>query len=242
MRRIIVALFLLVVTPGVSAALTPAELNEAGKAAYGRGDFQTAERLFGEAVAGGPAEPLYHYHRGVALVRLGRLAEGRASYERARSLKPPPGLAATIAAALREFETRSETRPAPETEPAAVALEGAKGLWFVEVTLNGARRARFLVDTGATWCTISRDLADELGIVAAADTPVVEVMTANGKASGPRVALDSIKVGETEAADVETLVLPLDGSFEGILGNSFLSRYLVMLDGGRRLLHLRPRQ
>ena len=54
-RTIGIALVLfLVAIPRLCAALTAAELNEAGKAAYVRGDFAQAEQLFGEAVAAAP--------------------------------------------------------------------------------------------------------------------------------------------------------------------------------------------
>jgi predicted aspartyl protease len=56
------------------------------------------------------------------------------------------------------------------------------------------------------------------------------------------VALDSIRIGEVESTDVPTVVVStLEPGIEGILGNTFLSRYAVTLDAQRRLLHLRPR-
>ena len=50
--------------------------NQSGMAAYQRGDFEAAERLFQRAIAESPREPLFHYHRGAALTRLGRWADG----------------------------------------------------------------------------------------------------------------------------------------------------------------------
>ena len=243
-RAVLAAIALLstAILPQAAAALTPFELNEAGKAAYGRGDFETAARRFGEAIVAAPEEPLYHYHRGAALLRLGRHAEARTSYEQALSLKPPPALAATISAALREFGSRAAIPRARDVDVETVALETAHGVWFAEVTLNGRRRARFLVDTGATSCAISAALAQELGIRIGADVPIIQIMTMNGKTTGRLVSLDSIRVGETEAMNVATIVHTFEGGIEGILGNTFLGRYAVTLDAGRRLLHLRPRQ
>ena len=232
-------LLLLIVLADHAAALTPAEANAAGMAAYARGDYAAAERLFSAAVAATPNEPLYHYHRGAALVRLGRFAEARASYERALRLKPPATLAETISAALREFGG-SGRRAVAEAD--TVPIESANGVWFTDVVLNGSQRARFVVDTGATSCTISPELAEALGIQVADDSPTVEIMTLTGKTKGHVVSLDSIKVGETEALDVSTVVHEFQDGIQGILGNSFLGRYAVTLDAQRRLLHLRPRQ
>ena len=238
---IAVALSLLVLVPASSGAATPAALNEAGKAAYARGDFESAARLFGEAAAGAPGEPLYHYHRGVALAGLGRLDEARAAYEHALSLKPSPDMAATIKAALREFGTRQPLRRAREAEGETIALEARYGVWFAEVTINGRRRARFVVDTGATSCTISATLAAELGIRLTPDVPTIAVMTMNGRATGRLVSLDSIRIGDAEVRNVPTIVHATDAGIDGLLGNTFLAHFAVTLDAERRVLHLRPR-
>jgi hypothetical protein len=47
-------------------------------------------------------------------------------------------------------------------------------------------------------------------------------------------------VGDTEAQDVTAFVIPLPG-LQGILGNTFLSRYMATLDPARGLLTLQPR-
>ena len=240
MASLLVLLVLLMAAPLAAAPRTAAELNDAGKAAYGRGDFAAAEKLFGEAAAAAPREPLYTYHRGAALVRLGRLAEARQAYERARALQPPPPLGPMVDAALRELGIRPASRRAA-AEDDAVPLENVNGVWFAEVTLNGDRRARFIVDTGASSCTISPALAEELSVDVPENAPTVEIMTMNGKTSGRVVSLDSIKVGQTEATDVSTIVQTLDVGADGILGNTFLSRYSVTLDAQRRLLRLRPK-
>ena len=233
---------LLVLVPSLCAATTAGDLNEAGKSAYGRGDFATAERLFGEAVSGAPNEPLFHYHRGAALLRLGRLAEARASYQRALSLSPPAPLAATIRAALHEAGPQPAGVRVSVGGTDAIRLELAHGVWFAQVIVNGFRQARFLVDTGATACAISPALVDELGIVIPDTAPVVQMMTLNGRTSGRLISLGSIRLGEAETTEVRTVVFPLPRGLEGILGNSFLGQYAVTLDAQSHLLHLRARQ
>jgi hypothetical protein len=58
---------------------------------------------------------------------------------------------------------------------------------------------------------------------------------------GPVVSIPSIRVGEVEGTDVTAVILPGTPGMAGILGNTFLSRYSVMLDSARQVLHLRPR-
>src|SRR5258708_8572877 len=76
-----------------SVAATVPDLNEAGKAAYAKGDFATAERLFSQALVQAPDEPLLHYHRGIALMRLSRWREASTAFETALRLNPPRAVA-----------------------------------------------------------------------------------------------------------------------------------------------------
>jgi clan AA aspartic protease (TIGR02281 family) len=238
---VLTALLFSVVLADVSCAQTPGEANEAGKAAYQRGDFVAAERFFSAAATAMPGEALFHYHRGAALVRLGRFAEARGSYGRALALKPSGPLAASIQAALRDFGPAPTRASAGSGDVEAIPLAAMNGVWVAEVTLNHSRRARFLVDTGATTCTISPALAEELAIVPPETAPLVKFMTLNGPVEGRMVSLESIRVGDMEANDISTLVYPLDAAFDGILGNSFLSRFAATVDAERRVLYLKPR-
>src|SRR6476620_3790855 len=69
------------------------DLNAAGTAAYSRGDYVSADRLFDQAVAQAPRDPLLHYHRGVTLMRLSRWREASAAFETALRLNPPRDVA-----------------------------------------------------------------------------------------------------------------------------------------------------
>jgi clan AA aspartic protease (TIGR02281 family) len=235
------------------------DLNEAGKAAYGRGEYAWAERLFGQAVAAAPDEPEASYHHGVALTHLHRWAEAASAYERALALRPPAALAAALRQGLRTVQPMIRSRisapappasdvtsaPRPRPRPFALPPETVRvrrlgGNWFIEVTLNDTHQSTFLVDTGAAACAIIPELAEALGIVPDPDEPPVLVRGVAGTTWGRRVTIPSIRVGEAEARDVIAVVLPLPG-MQGILGNTFLSRYTATLDPGRAQLTLRPR-
>jgi clan AA aspartic protease (TIGR02281 family) len=234
------------------------DLDEAGKAAYARGDHALAERLFRQALAAAPDEPQAHYHHGVALTHLHRWAEAAAAYEKALALRPPAPLAAKARAALRSVEPMMRSRasqPVPETAvappsrprprrvelpPDTVGVRRHGGNWFVEVTLNDLQQATFLVDTGASACAITPELADAIGIVPDPDEPPVLVRGVAGSTWGRRVTIPSIRVGDTEARDVIAFVIQLPG-MQGILGNTFLSRYTATLDPGHARLTLQPR-
>ena len=250
-RRLLVLVAVLVACAGAGWA----QLNEAGKAAYARGDYATAERLFRQAVAAAPDEPEAHYHHGVALTHLHRWAEAAAAYEKALTLRPPAALAAAARQGLRSVEPLMRPRasaPSPEggavaaprppraqRPPDAVRVQRRGGNWFVEVELNDTQQSTFLVDTGASACAITPELAEALGVVPDPDEPPVMVRGVAGSTWGRRVTIPSIRVGETEARDVIAFVLPLPG-LQGILGNTFLSRYTATLDPARGLLRLQP--
>jgi len=235
-----------------------AQLNEAGKAAYARGEYAEAERLFRQALAAAPEEPEIHYHRGVALTHLHRWAEAATAYEKALGLRPPASLAAAARQGLRAVEPLTRPRapvpppeaggaPPPRPRPRRVELPSDTvrmgrhgGNWFVEVTLNDMQQATFLVDTGASACAITPELAEAIGIVPDPDEPPVLVRGVTGSTWGRRVKIPAIRVGETEARDVVAFVIPLPG-MQGILGNTFLSRYTATLDPAQGLLTLQPR-
>jgi len=232
------------------------QLNEAGKAAYARGEYAEAERLFRQALAAAPDVPEVHYHRGVALTHLHRWAEAAAAYEKALALRPPASLAAAARQGLRSVEPLTRPRtPAPEAgvappsrprprrvelPPDTVRVARHGGNWFVDVTLNDMQQATFLVDTGAAACAITPELAEAVGIVPDPDVAPVLVRGVTGSTWGRRVKIASIRVGETEAHDVIAFVIPLPG-MQGILGNTFLARFTATLDPAQALLTLQPR-
>ena len=99
-----------------------------------------------------------------------------------------------------------------------------------------------MIDTGASLCVISPELAESLGIRPDPDARVVELQTANGRTSGHLVRVASIRVGEAEATNVPSVIVASANlGSGGILGMSFLSGYVVTIDPARRLLNLGPR-
>jgi clan AA aspartic protease (TIGR02281 family) len=234
------------------------KLNEAGKAAYARGDFVAAERLFREAIRGAPEEPLLHYHLAVVLTRLGQWKEAREAYERTLALGPPSSVGAAAAEGLRSVAPLTRSRPvapaAPDPDPGSRSPVWRRQLpsdtikatrignsWYVDVVVNDGRTARFLIDTGAFACLISPRLAEALGINPGPGARAVPMIGIGGRTSGTMVTLQSVRVGDVEATDVVAVIHDPMGPGEGILGNTFLSRFTMTLDPARGLLTLQPK-
>ena len=232
---------ILVVLASLGAA--PRDLNEAGKAAYARGDYAAAERLFSQAIAQAPDDPLLHYHRAVALTRLERWREAARAHPTVLRLGAPPALAAAARDGLRAIEPLLQ---APAPRPRAVAEEAiplrrSRVGWLAEAVVNGSQTAWFLVDTGAGVTVISPRLARNLGLRPAGEARTIELQTLSGSTRGELVGIASLRVGDVEAANVSAVVHETPGEVEGILGNTFLARYVVTLDPARSILTLRPR-
>jgi len=240
-RWTLVVLMLACLVRPASAAVVES-LNEAGKAAYARGDYANAERLFASAIEQQPREPLLHYHHAIALTQLGRWREAFRAHETVLGLNPPVDIASASRKALSDLAPLLRIRRAAPPEASSVALERRGGVWFTEVTVNETHAVRFMIDTGASLCAISPELAESLGIRPAPDAPVVELQTANGRTSGRAVRIPSLRVGEAEATNVPGVVVASANLGRGgILGMSFLSRYIMTIDPARGLLNLEPR-
>lgn len=238
---LLLALLALILMSTVAA--TVSDLNEAGKAAYTKGDFATAERLFRQALVRAPDEPLLHYHQGITLMRLSRWQEASAAFEAALRLNPPREVAAAAREGIRSLGPllRQPMARGPAPDETAVTLQRIEGNWFAQVRLNDSRTARFLVDTGASACVISPALATALDIHPDRQAQPVPLQTISGLTRGLVVTIPSLRVGDVEAQDVIAVVHPLGPSMDGILGNTFLSRFTMTLDSERGLLRLNSR-
>jgi aspartyl protease family protein len=113
-------------------------------------------------------------------------------------------------------------------------------VWIVTATLNAGPPARFLVDTGASLTLVSPALARRLALVPQAPSATTALQTVAGSTSGAPTSVASIRVGTADARNVPAVIHEPGLDVDGILGNSFLSRFRVTFDAGRHLLHLRP--
>lgn len=121
--------------------------------------------------------------------------------------------------------------PRPKTDPQGfeVNLLRKHELWLAEVILNGRTKQYFIVDTGASFTLISRQTAYELGIPINETTPFIRVASVSDVLLTPLVTLRSVRVGSAEVENVDALVYTMP-SYQGLLGNSFLNKFKVVID------------
>jgi clan AA aspartic protease (TIGR02281 family) len=122
--------------------------------------------------------------------------------------------------------------PSKTSEPQGfeVPLARKNQIMFVEVLLDGRVKRNFIVDSGASFILIDRGTARELGITIDEYTPFIPVSTVSEVILTPLVTLKSVQVGGAEVENVEALIYTMPAGKEGLLGNSFLGKFRVVLD------------
>ena len=94
------------------------------------------------------------------------------------------------------------------------------GMYTVEGKIN-KQATRFLVDTGATFVTMSGNKARALGIDYQRGQSA-QAQTASAVVQAWQINLDTVSIGGILVRDVDAIVIPGDQPFEVLLGNSFL--------------------
>jgi aspartyl protease family protein len=118
-----------------------------------------------------------------------------------------------------------------------IVLTAGPGGHFISAGSINGRSTRFMVDTGATQVSLSRDEAARLGIdLRGARSGLAS--TANGTVPVLGVTLTSVRLGDVAVANVEATVLPLPMPYV-LLGNSFLTRFQMRRENDVMRLELR---
>ncbi|MFC7537656.1 TIGR02281 family clan AA aspartic protease [Sphingomonas sp. GCM10030256] len=127
---------------------------------------------------------------------------------------------------------RSEATGAPIVTGESMTIPVSEdGHFWVEAKLNG-HPARFMVDSGATITTVSRETARRAGLETGMRADVVQ--TANGTAVMPRSSAEVFTLGSIRREDLAVNINPNDGS--NVLGMNFLSTLSAWGVEGRRLV------
>lgn len=106
-----------------------------------------------------------------------------------------------------------------------IPLSGGTKHLIVQGTLNDALSGPLLIDTGASYCVLTRKTAERLGVTRIAGA-TVPVATANGEVEADLVRLDSIQVEDARLAGIEAVVMDaVEPPLVGILGLSFLNKF-----------------
>lgn len=113
----------------------------------------------------------------------------------------------------------------------------SSGMYLVRGRING-QSTRFLVDTGATYVTMSGDKARSLNIDYRSGTPG-RAQTAAAIVPVWQIRLDSVSIGGIKLSNIDATVIAGSQPAEVLLGNSFLQH--TQLQKAGTVLEIRQR-
>jgi clan AA aspartic protease (TIGR02281 family) len=138
-------------------------------------------------------------------------------------------------------EVRPPTRPwIPRARVHDIPLSGGRQHLVVEGTINGAVTGPLLVDTGASYCVLTRRTASLLGLVPL-DRRTVPVATANGHVEADVVELATVQLRDAAIGRVDAVIMDaVESPLIGIVGLNFLARFRFAVDVAGGTLRLEP--
>ncbi len=214
------------------ATLVHAGAFEDGKEFFQGGHYRWALEKFVEAADQAPRDLERQWFLAESYRMLGDSAASAQTYRRILQLAPqsPQGVTARHALdALGE----------PSLTTFQIPFERRGNAVLIPGRVNGQLIGHFILDTGATFTTVSRSVADRLGVSGGAGS--VRLATASGAIQAPLVLLDEVEVGGAIARHVAAVVhdLPsVPADVIGLLGLSFLERFRVSLNLSSGMLTL----
>jgi aspartyl protease family protein len=105
----------------------------------------------------------------------------------------------------------------------AVLPSNSRGMYHVDVLING-QMVPMVVDTGATFVTLSWQTAERLGIYADPSGQRYRISTANGQITASAATVPEISFQGIYMKDVEAIISPSEVSTADLLGISFIKR------------------
>lgn len=117
-----------------------------------------------------------------------------------------------------------------------VLTADGRGHFMPPGQING-KPVQFMVDTGASAVALSESDARRINLKFE-DGQKVRMNTANGTSTGYLIRLDSVRVGEVMAYNVEAIVSPQNMPYV-LLGNSFLNRFQMQKNNDQLTLEKR---
>lgn len=232
----------------------------AGVQAYRQGNFKAAAGYFRQAISKDRANANAHYYLALTLDKLGKPEEAAVEYgyvasksreqalvayakTRLSVLQPVVGSLASPTAAgpvggnLALMTAGSQLAAKPyrgSVSQVAVPLKNSKNALVVDALLSqgdSQTGGAFIIDTGATYTSISQEMAEQLGLDLQ-NCETVLITTANGRIEVPKIIIQNLSVNGLEARNVEATVIPVrkGASFSGLLGLSFIRQFVVTID------------
>jgi clan AA aspartic protease (TIGR02281 family) len=206
---------------------------EEGVSFFEGGHYRWALEKFVQATEQSPRDPQRWWYVAESYRMLGDTAASAHVYRQILQVAPASPFAVSSRQAL-------EALGEPGTSAIHVPIQRRGGSALVPARVNGESVGVFILDTGASFTSVSTTVANRLGISTSGGA-TVRLATASGVIQAPLVVLEEVDVGGAVARHVSVVVHDLPGmssNVAGLLGMSFLERFRVNLDIGSSLLIL----
>jgi aspartyl protease family protein len=129
--------------------------------------------------------------------------------------------------------------PAGASLTQEVRIPASNGMYTMSGLING-KPQNFILDTGASYVTLSTHHADQLGVSYRDKGKHIQLNTANGRTDAYLINLDKVTVGDIEVANVQAAVMENLSSDKILLGMSFLGNVSMTHEGQVMLLQKKP--
>ena len=125
-----------------------------------------------------------------------------------------------------EYAKKGSCKTVSPSQRFSIPVNG--GTVIAKAIVNGVVGS-FIIDTGATFVSVSPDFASKAGIPS--DGRVIQQLTANGIGHGVLATANAVQIGPMKADQVAVLInaAPFGRNLDGLLGMSFLARFHVTL-------------
>ena len=206
---------------------------EEGVSFFEGGHYRWALEKFVQATEQSPRDPQRWWYVAESYRMLGDTAASAHVYRQILQVAPASPFAVSSRQAL-------EALGEPGTSTIQVPIQRRGGSALVPARVNGESVGVFILDTGASYTSVSTAVANRLGISPSGGA-TVRLATASGVIQAPLAVLEEVDVGGAVARHVPVVVHDLPGmpsNVAGLLGMSFLERFRVNLDIGSSLLIL----
>ncbi len=229
---LIIAVLLLLSTASFAGGLAQ------GLDYYNAGEYQKAEVYFRSMVIKEPWNYSAKYMLAVSLVNRQKYNEAKDLYKEVILNSNNDRLTSLSRTGLTNLdEPVNFTRQTISADKAVININTAGNSIIVNnVRLNDRLKTSFILDTGATFTSISRETAQKLGI-RTKGAKQIKVMTGSGFITVPLVKVPKMEVKGLVARNVKVIVTDLPAhsagtskGVAGLLGLSFLENFRVTVD------------
>lgn len=209
-----------------------------GVSYYQSGNYVYAESCFKNALNNDLSNDVIKYYLAITLVQNKKFSDAKVLYKNIIQTSTNQNVAALSQTGLKLLgESYSSSLNSLNVSRAVINVNNLGNIIVIDnVNINDAAIVKFIFDTGASYTTISSQLASRLGI-ATANAEKLKIMTGSGFIYAPKVILKKIEVNGIAAYNVETIVSDLPfhssgtaGDLAGLLGLSFMKNFKVTLD------------